>query len=199
MTFLDDEFFDLIVRDIGVVLGTDDDRVDTNRRVAFVLDRDLALVVGTQPIDFFVEASLGDAIDDAMRKCDRQRHQFGRVFAGVAEHQSLVARTDVFARCVIGIDALSDIGALRVERDHDGTGVAADSHLVVGVANFVDDFANDVGVIDFGLGRDFAGDDRDSGGDHGFASDAAIGILRRAKRPGCHRKFGRPACRGGPC
>ncbi len=96
--FLDDELLDLIVRHIGTVLGTDDDRVDSNGRVAFVLDRDLALVVGTKPVDFFVEAGFGDSIDDSMRQCDRQWHQLGRIFTGVAEHQSLVAGANVFSR-----------------------------------------------------------------------------------------------------
>ncbi len=67
------------------------------RRVAVVLDRHLALAVGTQPIDFAVLAGLGQSIENAVRQGDRQRHQFGSVVAGVAEHQALVAGADVLA------------------------------------------------------------------------------------------------------
>ena len=44
-----------------------------------------------------VLAQLGDSVDDAVGQGDRQRHQLGRLVAGVAEHEPLVARADVFA------------------------------------------------------------------------------------------------------
>ena len=77
---------------------------------AVELDRDLALAVGPQPIDFVLAASFGQAIDDAVGERDRQRHQLVGVVAGVAEHQALVAGA-VLAR---GIDAHRDVGALLV-------------------------------------------------------------------------------------
>src|SRR5690606_13015556 len=85
--------------------------------------------------------------------------------------------TDVFATGGVAVDALGDVGALGVERDHDGAGVAADAHLVVGVADFVDHVANNLLVIHDRLSRDFSGDDRQPGGHHRFAGDAAVGVL----------------------
>ena len=85
------------LRHVGRVLRRDDDRVDAHRLVAVVLDRDLALAVGPQPVDFALLAGFGQPVEDAVRQRDRQRHQLGRVVAGVAEHQALVAGADVLA------------------------------------------------------------------------------------------------------
>ena len=61
-------------------------------------------------------AGLGQAIEDPVRQGDRQRHQLGRVVAGVAEHQALVAGADFLALGLIFVDALRDVGALAVIR-----------------------------------------------------------------------------------
>ena len=55
--------------------------------------------------------------------------------------------------------------------------VGADAHRGFGVADVADDFADDLLHVDVGLGRDFAGDDGQAGGDHRFAGDAAHGVL----------------------
>ena len=130
---------------------------------------------------------------------DRQRHQLGRVVAGVAEHQALVAGADLLALRGVLVDAHGDVGALPVDREHHGAGVGADAHLVVGVADVADHLADDVGIVDHGLGGDFAGDDGDAGGDHRLAGHAAVWGPGRTGRRGCRRRSGRPACRDGPC
>ena len=53
--------------------------------------RDLALGVGAQVRHAAVLAQLRLALDQAVRVVDRRRHQLGRLVAGVAEHQALVA------------------------------------------------------------------------------------------------------------
>ena len=53
---------------------------------------------------------LGQAVEDAVRQRDRQRHQLGRVVAGVAEHQALVAGADVLALGGVVVDALAMSG-----------------------------------------------------------------------------------------
>ena len=57
---LDDELVDFCVRDVGRVLRRDDDRVDADRRVAVVLDRDLALAsrAGASSTSPFLRASV---------------------------------------------------------------------------------------------------------------------------------------------
>ena len=48
---------------------------------------------------------------------ERRRHQFGRLVAGIAEHDALVARA--FVLVARGVDALRDIGRLGVQQDFD--------------------------------------------------------------------------------
>ena len=64
-----------------------------------------------------------------------------------------------------------------MERDEDRAVVGADAHRGFGVADVVDDVADDFLHVDRGFGRDFAGDDGEAGGDHRFAGDAARGVL----------------------
>ena len=56
------------------------------------------LLSGRSQFDFALVAGFGQAVEDAVGQRDRQRHQLGRVVAGVAEHQALVAGADVLAR-----------------------------------------------------------------------------------------------------
>ena len=49
--------------------------------------------------------------------------------------------------------------------------------MVVDVADLADDVADDLGIVDRGLGGDFAGHDGDARGDHRFAGHAAVGVL----------------------
>ena len=122
-------------------------------------------------------AGLGQPVEDLVGQLDRQRHQFGRVVAGVAEHQPLVAGADLLPLGGVFVHAHGDVGALPVDREHHGAGVGADAHLVVGVADVADHLADHVGIVDHGLGGDFAGHDGDARGDHRLAGHAAVGVF----------------------
>ena len=50
----------------------------------------------SQATSLFCRAAV-KPVEDAVGQCDRQRHQLGRVVAGVAEHQALVAGADLLA------------------------------------------------------------------------------------------------------
>ena len=112
-----------------------------------------------------------------MRQRDRQRHQFRRIVAGKAEHQPLIAGTDVFSRRCVIVDTLRDIGTLLVDRHHHLARVGTDSHFVIGVADIADHVAHDFLIIDDRLGGDFTGNHRQAGRHHRFAGDAAVGVL----------------------
>ena len=113
-----------LVADLRGVLRGDDHRVDADRPVAVELDGHLALAVGPEPGDFARLAGSGEPVEDAMGQGDRQGHQFGRVVAGVAEHQALVAGPDLLARCLVLVHALGDVRALPVQGDHHRAGSA---------------------------------------------------------------------------
>ena len=106
-----------------------------------------------------------------MRQHDRQRHQLFGLVAGVAEHQALVAGA-------AGVDAHGDVGRLLVDRREHRAGVGVEAVLRAGVADVADRLAHDFLEVDDGVGRDFAGDDDEAGGDQRFAGDAALRVLR---------------------
>ena len=113
-----------------------------------------------------------------MRQGDWQRHQFGGFVAGVAEHQTLVAGTDVLARGFILVDAHGNVAALLAHGDEHRAGVGGDAHFVVGVADLADHVANHLLVVDRATGGDLTGDDGQARGHHRLARHAASRILR---------------------
>ena len=82
----------VLVLDVGGVLGGDDHVGDPHRLAVFVLHRDLALGVRTEPLHFAGLADPGQLAAQPMGKHDRRRHQLRRFVAGITEHQPLVAR-----------------------------------------------------------------------------------------------------------
>jgi hypothetical protein len=169
-----------------LVLGADEHALEGHRDAVFVLERDLGLAVGTQVGDLPGLADLGQALCQAVRRPDRQRHQVGRLVAGVPEHHALVAgalRLDAVLTGLAGtdlftdVDALGDVGALLVDRDDDATGVAVEAVEGVVVADGVDRLAGDLRDLDVGVGGDLAGDDTEAGRQQRLAGDAPVGIL----------------------
>ncbi len=105
------------LRDVGGrqarrVLGRQDDRGGAHRHAVLVLDRDLALGVGLQPLVAAV-ADLSQALQDVVAVLQGRRHQLGRLVRGVAEHDALVARALVLVPG--GVDADRDVGRLAVQ------------------------------------------------------------------------------------
>ena len=85
-----------------------------------------------------------------MRVIDRRRHQLGRLAAGVAEHDALVAGALVLVAG--GVDALGDVGGLRVQQHFD-LGVAP-MEAVLLVADVLDRRARGASI---GIGAEIAG------------------------------------------
>ena len=112
-----------VERDVLGVLAGDDHGVERHGAVAVVRDGDLGLAVGAQVGQHAALADRGEALGQAVRQEDRQRHQLGGVVAGVAEHQALVAgallveRVDAAGAALEGgVDALGDVRALLADR-----------------------------------------------------------------------------------
>src|SRR5699024_4699646 len=108
----------LFLRNFGAVLAGDDDGVDAHRLAVLILHRDLALTVRAQVGQQAAFAHLGQAFGQFVGQADGQRHQFGGLVAGVAEHHALVAGAGDF---VVG--AQRDVGALAVDVGGDAAGV----------------------------------------------------------------------------
>ena len=81
---------DLLVVDVGMVLGRHQQPLDRHRPAVHIAHRHLSLAVGAQVGDHLGLARVGQAPGDPVGEHDRHRHQLGRLAAGVAEHHPLV-------------------------------------------------------------------------------------------------------------
>ena len=181
------------------MLRRDEDALDLDRRLPSVLvelvaDRDLRLAVGTQVADLAGAAHAREALADAVREDDRHRHQLGRLARRVAEHHPLVARADLVDRIDVAgvvlhlvrrVDALRDVGRLRVDRDDDAARVRVEAELGVRVADPADRLPNEVGDVDVRLGRHLARDDDEPGRDERLAGDAAVAVVAQHRVEDC--------------
>ncbi len=172
----------LLEVDTAGVLGRDQHGVDAHRAPVLVDDRDLGLAVGTQVGHGRGPAHLGQALREAVRQPDRQRHEVGRLVAGVAEHHALVARALRVEHVLAGlaaaqlegvVDALGDVGRLRVERHQHTARLAVEAVGVVVVADVADRVAHERGDVDVGGRRDLTGHHHEAGGQQRLAGDPA--------------------------
>ena len=103
----------------------------------------------------------GQLAAEAVREHDRRRHQLGRLVAGVAEHQALVAGALLGGLLALGlarVDALRDVGRLLRHQQVDEHLVGVEHVVVVDVADLADRLARDLLEVELGLGRDLAAD-----------------------------------------
>ena len=90
---------------------------------------DLALGVRAERLGLAGVARVGHELENLVRVVDRRRHQLRRLAAGIAEHDALVAGALVL---VAGrVDALRDVGRLRVQQHLDLGGLPVEAVLLV--------------------------------------------------------------------
>jgi hypothetical protein len=159
------------------VLGGDDDRAGPDRSAVVILDRHLALGVGAERRRSAGLPRIVHQLQDAVGVVNRRRHQFGRLAAGIAEHDALVAGTLVLVAG--GIDALGDVGRLGVQQDLDLGILPVEAFLLV--ADVADRLAGEAfDLAEDGLGAaHLAGDDHAVGGGKRLAGDARLGHRRQ--------------------
>ena len=180
---LDEEFANGGVFDVRGVLGGDDHILHLHRPVVLVADGDLGLGVGAQPADDPGLAKLGQFPPQPVRIHDRGRHHFGRLVAGVAEHQPLVAGALLGRLLALRrprVHALGNVGRLAGEVVVDEHPVGVEHVVVVHVADVANGRAHHLLVIELRLRGDLAGDDHHVGFHHRFAGHAALRILLQA-------------------
>ncbi|ENN86352.1 hypothetical protein RHSP_20207 [Rhizobium freirei PRF 81] len=115
------------------MLGGQHDRGHFGRLAVDVADRYLALGVRAKLGNFAFALLAGGSkqLQDPVRIVDRRRHEIRRFLAGVAEHDALVAGT--FVALLVGsiVDALGDIGRLRMQEHVDARRLPVEAVLLV--------------------------------------------------------------------
>ena len=122
-----------------------------------------------------------------MAVVERRRHEVGRLVAGEAEHDALVAGALVLV--LAGIDALRDVRRLRVQMVGEVEAVPVEALLLVAdalhdAAHRLLDLLADAGrpiavLVHDALAADLAGKDDAVGRRHRLAGDARLRILRQ--------------------
>src|SRR5271170_7096498 len=165
------------IANVRVVLRRDDDGIHPYRMPVDVAHRDLTLGVGPQESDLLFLAQPRQILHQAMRQGDRQRHQFGRLVAGEAEHQSLVARSLLLEQALTLGNALRDIGRLRLDRRQHRAHIPVEADFVVVVADLDRGLARYLDEVRAVLGGYLAGEHYQSSLYEGFQCDAGMRVF----------------------
>ncbi|MGY4596833.1 hypothetical protein ACVWXL_004579 [Bradyrhizobium sp. GM22.5] len=132
------------------------DLAHADRLAVLVLHGDLALRVRAQHLLAAGVPRFRDEAQDLMGVEDRRRHQIGRLVGGVAEHDALVASALFFDFARLQrIDALRDVGRLRMQQDLDVRLLPVETFLLV--ADVLDRGAHDTFDLLVGDGCGTAG------------------------------------------
>ena len=77
------------------------------------------------------------------------------LIGGIADHQTLITRTDVFLS-FINMNRLGNFVGLLIHGNHDGCSFAIHSQIDIGVANFLDCLSYDLLEVDICSGVDLS-------------------------------------------
>jgi len=115
-----------------------------HRLRVLVAHRDLTFGVGSEfrSVALSSLSRLGQRLEDLVAVVDRRGHQLGRLAAGISKHDALIACAFLLVGWLLGIDALGDIGRLRVKQDLDVGLFPMESGLLV--ADVADRHARDM-------------------------------------------------------
>ena len=187
---LADILVNLLLADLLVMLGGDDNRLETDRLVVLiVLDGDLRLAVSAEIRKRAVLAHLGQSAGQLVCEVDGIRHVFRRLVGGIAEHHALIAGADcldllighlILSRLERLVHAHRDIRRLLIQRDKDSAGICIKSLAGIVVADLPDRIADNLLIIHNSLGRDLAGHQDKTRAGSGLAGHTAHGILCHA-------------------
>ena len=188
---LDAELLDLLVGSSFCMLGGDHNIDDACWLPVDILDGDLALCIGAEPLGRTAFAKAGKFATKAVGIHDWGRHELRSLVAGIAKHESLVSGTllgGFLSLGLLGIDTLCDVGALRGDDVVDEDGVGVEDVVVVVVTDLADRIADDLaqiqsgfewGALELGNG-DLATDHHDIALGIGLTGDPAGGVQGQA-------------------
>ena len=184
---LDDLLLDLLAevleRNVGRVLGGDNDGVDAERDdravVVCVLNGDLGLGVGPEPGDGAVVAGVGHGLVKLVGELDGEGKVLGGLVGGITEHDTLVTGTELL-ESVLVVEALSDVGRLLLDSDENVAGLVVETLVGGVVADVLDGLADDLLVVEVGLGGDLTKDHDHAGLGGSLAGDLGEGVFLEA-------------------
>lgn len=185
----DDDVFseqcpDLLCVDVWGVLGGDDDCVDTSGDhgavVVGVLDSDLCLAVRAEPWKDSGGAEELEPPGQGVGEDGGDGHPLVCLVCCIAEHDALVAGTQVQGIMWVVEQSLCNVGALGVEGKKDGACVVVEAEGGVVVADVADDVASDELVVYLGVCGDLACDEDESSGYCNVNGDSGSGVLTEA-------------------
>jgi hypothetical protein len=184
---LDDLLLDLLAELLGgdllAVLGRDDDSVDTegndSTAVVGVLDGDLGLGVGAQPVQGSVVTGLGHGRVELVGQKEGEGQELRGLVGGISEHDTLVTGTELLKSLLV-VQTLGNVGRLLLNGDEDVAGLVVEALVRRVVANVLDGATDDLLVVEVGLGGDFTEDHDHSGLGGSLASNLGEGVLLQA-------------------
>ncbi|DAZ98358.1 TPA: hypothetical protein N0F65_000677 [Lagenidium giganteum] len=173
---------DLLVADFIVVLGRDDDSVHAlwhHAAIFFlVLDGDLGLAIRADPVESAVLAHFSQTRAQLGGEDVRERHELLGLVGGIAEHDALVTGADILFS--LRVNRLGDIWRLLLNGNNDVDGLVVEALGWVIVADVLDGVADDLFVVDDGLGGDFTENHDHAGLGARLAGNARVWILGNA-------------------
>ena len=168
------------------MLRGDDNRVDSCDLVIIVLNRDLALSVRTKIFQGSILANLRQLAAKLVCSGNCKRHVLRGLVAGISEHHTLVAGTDLLQLVICHlvlfdfqrlVDAHRDIRRLLINRSNDSTGVCIKSILASCIADLTNGITDKFLDIDICLGRNLTHDKDNTCRAGGLAGNTAHRIL----------------------
>lgn len=180
---LEDLLAELLGGDVLAVLSRDDDSVDAERDdgtvVVLVLNGDLGLGVGTEPRERAIAAGGRHGSVKLVGEEESEGEELGGLVGGITEHDTLITSTEVL-EAVIQVKTLSDIGGLLLDGDEEVQSLVVEALGGVIVADVLDGLADNLLVVELGLGGDLAEDHDHAGLGGSLASDLGEGVLGQA-------------------
>lgn len=176
---------DLLVGDVLVVLGRDDDSVHAHwddaaaRSLHLVLAGDLGLAVRAQPWQDTSAAGLGKRGAELGREDVGQRHELRGLVGGIAEHVALVTSTNVFL-LLANVHSTGNVRGLLLNANHHVAALVVEAKVAMVEANVLDGITDNLLEVNVGLGGDFSKDDHQTSLRGGLASDLGIWVLSQA-------------------
>ena len=179
---LEDGGAEVLGGDLLSVLGGDDDGVDTERdggtTLLLVLDGDLGLGVGAEPAELTRATGVGHGLVELVGEDDGEGHVLLSLVGGIAEHDTLITSTMVLEVTVV--KALGNIGGLLLDGDENVASLVVKALGGVVVANLLDGLADDLLVVELGLGGDLTEDHDHAGLGGSLAGDLGPWVLSQA-------------------